>query len=128
MTKRTSMVTRYGNKLADALIIFENHKAKYRVFLNDSGTKCVQVIYDNDEQRRLTENEIDILLKEKPSRQVYRTTQDLRLAAGMTQQAFADYFGLQLRSVQTWEYSERNCKEYLFELMEYKLRKEGYIR
>ena len=52
---------------------------------------------------------------------------ELRLAAGMSRQEFADYFGMSRRSTEKWETGERNCPEYLRALIEYKLRKEGLI-
>lgn len=55
------------------------------------------------------------------------TIKDLRKAAGMTQQAFADYFGLSKRTVESWE-SFRECPEYLRSLIEYKLKNEGIIK
>ena len=52
----------------------------------------------------------------------------LREAAGMTQQAFADYFGIPKRSIENWEGEQRKCPEYLLALMQYKLKKEGIIK
>lgn len=51
----------------------------------------------------------------------------LRQSAGMTRQQFAQYFGLSLRAVQSWELGDRNAPAYLVELMRYKLSKEGLI-
>lgn len=53
---------------------------------------------------------------------------EMRSAANMTQQAFAAYFGLSKRSVESWEGGTRKCPEYLAALMEYKLIKEGIIK
>ena len=55
------------------------------------------------------------------------TIRDLRTLSGMTQQAFADYFGISKRAVESWEGGQRSCPEYLLALMEYKLAKEGII-
>ena len=52
---------------------------------------------------------------------------ELRTACGMTQKAFAEYFHISKRSIESWEGGTRNVPEYLIELMEYKLRKEGLI-
>ena len=46
----------------------------------------------------------------------------------MTQTAFADYFGIPLRTVQHWIKGDRDCPEYLIRLMEYKLRRENIIK
>lgn len=51
----------------------------------------------------------------------------LRQAAGMNQTDFGRYFGIPRRTIQGWEYGERNCPEYLLELMKYKLEKEGLL-
>lgn len=52
---------------------------------------------------------------------------ELRTAAGMTQKAFAEYFGISKRAIEEWEGGRRNCPEYLLNLMTYKLEKEGLI-
>lgn len=56
------------------------------------------------------------------------TVKDLRTASGMTQQAFGDYFGIPMRSIQNWEGGQRECPTYLLELMKYKLKKEQLIK
>lgn len=55
------------------------------------------------------------------------TIRDLRTLSGMTQQAFADYFGIPKRTVENWEGGKNRCPEYLLRLMEYKLKKEKII-
>lgn len=55
------------------------------------------------------------------------TIKELRTLCNMTQQAFGDYFGIPLRTVQNWEGGQRSCPEYLLSLIEYKLHKEGLI-
>ena len=55
------------------------------------------------------------------------TIRDLRTLSGMTQQAFADYFGIPKRTVENWEGGKNKCPEYLLRLMEYKLEKEKII-
>lgn len=52
---------------------------------------------------------------------------ELRTKAGMTQKAFAEYFGVSIKAVQSWEQGERKCPVYLLELMKYKLEKECLI-
>lgn len=53
---------------------------------------------------------------------------EMRVKTGMTQIAFAKYFNIPHRSVQSWELGERKCPDYLKELIEYKLRNEKLIR
>lgn len=53
---------------------------------------------------------------------------NLREASGMTQKAFAEYFGIPKRTLENWEGGKRECPSYLLELMEYKLKKEGLIK
>lgn len=55
------------------------------------------------------------------------TIHDLRTLSGMTQQAFAAYFGVSKRAVESWEGGQRACPEYLIDLMVYKLAAEGMI-
>lgn len=52
----------------------------------------------------------------------------MRIASNMTQQAFADYFGIPKRTIESWEGGQRKCPEYLAALMEYKLINEGIIK
>lgn len=56
------------------------------------------------------------------------TLKKLQEQTGMTQTAFADYFGIPLRTVQHWINGDRECPVYLLRLMEYKLLKEDLIR
>lgn len=56
------------------------------------------------------------------------TIKSLRAAAGMTQQAMSDYFGIPKRTIEDWEYEKRKCPEYLAALIEYKLIKENLIQ
>ena len=55
------------------------------------------------------------------------TIKELRAKSGMTQKAFAEYFGVSKRAVEDWEGERRKCPEYLLDLMQYKLEKEGII-
>lgn len=55
------------------------------------------------------------------------TVKELRIACGMTQQAFADYFEIPKRTLEDWEAGRRKPPEYLVKLIEYKLKKEGKI-
>ncbi len=55
------------------------------------------------------------------------TVKELRAKTGMTQKAFSEYFGISKRTVEQWEGEKRVCADYLFELMKYKLEKEGLI-
>ena len=52
----------------------------------------------------------------------------LRTASGMTQKAFAEYFGIPKRTIEDWDCERRKCPEYLFDLMQYKLKKENIIK
>ena len=55
------------------------------------------------------------------------TIKELRKATGMTQKAFAEYFGISKRAIESWEGGKRQCPEYLLNLMIYKLKNEGLI-
>lgn len=56
------------------------------------------------------------------------TIKALREASGMTQKAFAEYFGIPYRTIQDWNAGLRKCPDYLMELMKYKLKAEGVIK
>ena len=53
---------------------------------------------------------------------------ELRKLSGMTQKAFAEYFEIPKRTIESWDMGVRQCPEYLLKLMEYKLIKEGKIK
>ena len=52
---------------------------------------------------------------------------EIRNRARMNRREFAEYFGIPYRTVQDWELGNRQMPEYLFRLMEYKLRIEKII-
>ena len=53
---------------------------------------------------------------------------ELRNQAGMTQKQFSEYFGIPHKTIQNWEGGQRGCPEYLQQLIEYKLKKEGIVQ
>lgn len=53
---------------------------------------------------------------------------ELRKLSGMTQKAFAEYFNIPKRTIENWEGDINKCPDYLFDLMEYKLKQEGLIK
>ena len=56
------------------------------------------------------------------------TFKELRKRSGMTQKAFAEYFKISRRNIESWDTDYRTPPDYLLELMEYKLIKEGIIK
>jgi DNA-binding transcriptional regulator YiaG len=52
------------------------------------------------------------------------TFKELRKESGMTQKAFAEYFGIPLRNIENWERGANKCPPYLLSLMAYKLNNE----
>lgn len=56
-----------------------------------------------------------------------RTIKELRLACGMTQKAFAEYFDIPRRTIEDWDSEKHSPPEYLLKLIEYKLEKEKMI-
>ena len=56
-----------------------------------------------------------------------KTIKELRQASGMTQKDFSEYFGIPKRTIEDWDRGARKCPEYLIDLIEYKLIKEGKI-
>lgn len=55
------------------------------------------------------------------------TFKELRQASGMSMARFGEYFGIPRRTIEDWEAGKRECKDYLIELMRYKLEKENII-
>lgn len=45
----------------------------------------------------------------------------------MTQKQFAEYLGCSERTIEAWEY-KRNCKPWICDLIEYKLKHEGLLK
>ncbi len=68
------------------------------------------------------------LARRRAADTVVVTFKELRAASGMTQRAYAEYFGVSLRTVESWETGHRNCPAYLLDLMRYKLEKENIIK
>ena len=56
------------------------------------------------------------------------TFKELQEASGMNQREFGEYFGIPLRTIQNWCGGQRECPEYLLDLMLYKLKNEGIIK
>lgn len=52
---------------------------------------------------------------------------DLRKASKMTQKQFSEYFGIPKRTIESWDAGDRSCPSYLLDLLEYKLKQEGFI-
>ena len=63
----------------------------------------------------------------KGSAKMEDTIKEIRAKTGMTQKAFAEYFGVSKRAVENWEGGQRQCPDYLLNLMQYKLEKENII-
>jgi DNA-binding transcriptional regulator YiaG len=56
------------------------------------------------------------------------TFKELRELSGMNMKQFANYFNIPYRTVQDWEYGNRQCNDYIIELMKYKLENENIIK
>lgn len=56
------------------------------------------------------------------------TFKELRQASGMNLTEFSMYFEIPYRTIQNWEYGQRECPDYVLKLMEYKLDQEGVIK
>ena len=53
---------------------------------------------------------------------------EIRKRTGMNRREFAEYFNIPYRTVQDWELGNRQMPEYLFRLMEYKIRMENLMK
>lgn len=56
------------------------------------------------------------------------TFKELRESTDMNMKQFASFFNIPYRTIQDWEYEKRKCPDYVTELMQYKLEKEGKIK
>ena len=53
------------------------------------------------------------------------TIKEMRTLTGLSQKKFGEFlYNIPLRSIQNWEYGERECPDYLLKLIEYKLKNE----
>ena len=52
---------------------------------------------------------------------------ELRKAAGLTQKAFCELFGVPFRTLQDWEYGKNKEPEYFVKLVKYYMIHEGLI-
>jgi DNA-binding transcriptional regulator YiaG len=55
------------------------------------------------------------------------TFKELRELSGMSMKRYAEYFNIPYRTVQDWEYGNRQCNDYIIELMKYKLEHEKVL-
>ena len=53
---------------------------------------------------------------------------EIRKRTGMNRREFAEYFNIPYRTVQDWELGNRQMPEYLFRLIEYKIRMEKLMK
>ena len=53
---------------------------------------------------------------------------EIRQRTGMNRREFAEYFNIPYRTVQDWELGNRQMPDYLFRLMEYKIRMEKLMK
>ncbi len=53
---------------------------------------------------------------------------EIRKRTGMNRREFAEYFNIPYRTVQDWELGNRQMPDYLFRLMEYKIRMEKLMK
>lgn len=56
------------------------------------------------------------------------TISALRAAAGMTQKQMYEHLGIPRRTLENWCRGVRDCPQYVADLIEYRLRAEGYIK
>lgn len=56
------------------------------------------------------------------------TIKQLRAVCGMTQQQFAEILCIPKRTIENWEGGKNQCPVYVNTLIEYYLRKEGFIK
>ena len=55
---------------------------------------------------------------------VQKEVKSLRESMSMNRKEFCEYFGIPYRTVTDWEFGKRSMPDYVFRLMEYKVRAE----
>lgn len=65
------------------------------------------------------------IIQEEKARNPFK---ELREQSGMKLRAYAEYFHIPKRTIESWEEGKYGCSQYLLELMQYKLVKEGIIK
>ena len=53
---------------------------------------------------------------------------NLRMESGLNRKEFSNYLNIPYRTIENWEKNKAKCPEYLYDLIEYKLEKEGMFR
>lgn len=53
---------------------------------------------------------------------------NLRMESGMNRKEFSNYFNILYRTIENWEHNKAKCPEYLYDLIEYKLDKDGIFK
>lgn len=96
------------------------------IFFTDDEENVINYILDNfytAEGEGLTREEIvdNLTITE------YNRIKELRTATKLSQQKFADLFGIPRRTYQDWEYGKSNCPDYYINLIEYYLKHENII-
>ena len=59
---------------------------------------------------------------------VQKEVKSLRESMNMNRREFCEYFEIPYRTLQDWELGNRKMPEYLFSLMEYKIKMEGLTK
>lgn len=65
------------------------------------------------------------IIQEEKARNPFK---ELREQSGMKLRAYAEYFHIPKRTIESWEEGKYGYSQYLLELMQYKLVKEGIIK
>lgn len=65
---------------------------------------------------------------ESDAQRLGRMVRYLRLLTGMKREDFANYLHIPLGTVRDWEQGKRKMPDYVYELIEYKVSKEGLIK
>ena len=90
--------------------------------------ELAKVFEHHDESMKAIKADLDYIAKQRQERKANNPLSNLRQQSGMTQKAFAEYFGIPQRTIENWEGGQRGCPKYLLQLMQYKLINEGIIK
>lgn len=95
-------------------------------FYDEKERRCELFTTEKTELPFLITDQGRIILKSAEN--TYSKIKDLRKDINFTQKEFAEYFGVKLRTIENWESERGSAPEYIINLMEYKLKNEGFLR
>lgn len=126
--KTNSLSTRADRKLLDFIKKYDNINILngMKEYSGHLSSRQREIL---DTRIKLAEGKENEVMEEFVSEMmsVHVDVKNLRNKTGMNRREFAEYFKIPYRTVEDWENKKSCCSEYLYDLMEYKLKNEGKI-